>query len=139
MFADTEMHDEVIKVAANFLIKKKDVLMSPQDVIIEYKGEQIRTHSSMLYRCKYFAALFDSADLGSYGPDSIKTISLPAIRDHDANEVGNFVMVLYNCVDPADGALLTQQISKENVIVLAELAHYYTSTHPSFTMRATMP
>jgi hypothetical protein len=125
MFADIQ--DEIDELGADPLIKKKDVLMSPQDVIIECKGEQIRTHSSILYRCKYFATLLDKVDLGSDGPDSVKTIPLPARLDHDANEVREFVMVLYNCLDPADCALLTHQISKENVIMLAELAHYFDS------------
>jgi hypothetical protein len=75
-----------------------------------------------LRQWKYFATLLDNTDLGSYGPDKIKIITLPAAFNHCPNEVREFLMMLYNSLDIASGALT---VFKENVIALAELAHYF--------------
>jgi hypothetical protein len=88
------------------VLSKTDVLMSPQDVIIDCNGEQIRAHSIALRRCEYFATLLDNADLGSYGPDHIKTITLPTTFDHDASKVRKYIMVLYDTLNKIDRRLL---------------------------------
>jgi hypothetical protein len=109
--------------AAELSIKKKYVLMSPQDVIIECSGEKIRTHSVILRRCKYFAILFDDADLDAH--DAIKIIKLPATFDHSPSQVREFVMVLSNTLKEADAILLKHQLTEDNALFLAELAHYF--------------
>jgi hypothetical protein len=109
--------------ATEISFKKRDVLMSPQDVIIECRGEKIRTHSAVLRRCKYFATLLDDADLDA--DDGIKIIKLPVTFDHGPSEVREFVMVLSNTINEADVVLLKHQLTDENVLFLAELAHYF--------------
>jgi hypothetical protein len=59
---------------AEVIIKKMNVMMSPQDMIIVCDGERIRAHSVSLHQCEHFATLLENADLGSYGPDNIRTI-----------------------------------------------------------------
>jgi hypothetical protein len=106
------------------VIKKRDVLVSPHDITIECKGKGIRTHSTVLRRCDYFAALLDNADLDN-GSDTTKIIPLPAAFGHGPREVSEFVMVLYDTLDEADAANLQASIRQENVILLAQLAHYF--------------
>jgi hypothetical protein len=127
MSTDAMMGEEMKEEIAEPVLSKTDVLMSPQDVIIECSGEQIRAHSIALRRCEYFATLLDNADLGSYGPDLIKTITLPTTFSHDAKEVRKFIMVLYDTLDNADRHLVHQHISPENIIAFTELAHYFGS------------
>jgi hypothetical protein len=123
MSADTEMSEVIEEVAV--VIKKKDVLMSPQDVIIECKGEYIQTHAVVLRRCEYFATLLDNADLDSAGPGSIKIIALPATFDHNPSELREFIMVLYDTIEATGAAHLEHYVSLENVVALVELAHYF--------------
>jgi hypothetical protein len=94
-------------------------------MIIVCDGERMRTHSVSLHQCEYFATLLENADLGSYGPDNIRTIALPDTFDHDSMEVKEFIMVLYDTLDPADRTLLRHHIRQDNVIALTQLAHYF--------------
>jgi hypothetical protein len=127
--ADATMSEEIMDQVPEPQIRKMDVLMSPQDVIIACKGETIQTHSIVLRRCKYFATLLDNAvlDSGGAGPGNLKIIPLPATFDHEASEVREFIMVLYDTIEVAGpGAVLPEQyIGRENVFMLAELAHYF--------------
>jgi hypothetical protein len=105
-----------------------DVFMSPQDVIIEYKGEQIRTHAIVLRRCKYIATILDNVDLETYGSENMKIIQLPAAFQHDASEMREFVMLLYDTLGGTlGGNPHANHIGPENVISLAQLAHYFDS------------
>jgi hypothetical protein len=126
MSVDTEMEEEIKEEEVVISWKKEDVFMSPQDVSIECKGEQIRTHSVVLRRCAYFAAILDNVELDS-GSDNTKIIPLPDAFYHDPNEVRKFVVAHYFTLDEADAAQLKQQISKENVVSLAQLSHYFDS------------
>jgi hypothetical protein len=121
------MRDELMEQAPGPLIKKLDVLMSPQDIIIECKGEPIQTHSVVLRRCKYFATLLENADLDSSGLASLKIIPLPATFAHAPSEVREFIMVLYDTIDVAGpgAALLEQHIGRKTVFMVAELTHYF--------------
>jgi hypothetical protein len=107
---------------AIYPLKKDILLLSPQDVIIECKDKRIGCHSIVVRRCTFFATLLDSMG-GTYGPDNIKTITLPTTFDHDPSQVREFLMMLYNI--ECDGALARYYLSKENVIALTELAHYF--------------
>jgi hypothetical protein len=122
MSADAEMGKVIEGEAAAPPITKMDVFMSPQDVIIECKGERIRTHGIVLRRCKYFATLLEDADLETYGSERIKVISLPPTFDHAPSAVREFVMVLYDILDND-----IHHIGQGNVISLAQLAHYFDS------------
>jgi hypothetical protein len=106
------------------IIARDDLLLSPNDVIIECKGERIGSHAIILRRCEYFTTLLDNADLGNYGPDNIKTISLPPAFIHDPSDLRKFLMVLYNTLNESDDDDL-KHYSKENIVALAELAHYF--------------
>jgi hypothetical protein len=103
---------------------RDDLLLSPQDVIIECEGERIGSHSLILRHCEYFTTLLDNADLGNYGPGNIKTISLPPTFNHDSNDLRKFLMALCNTLNESDDDD-PEQYSKENIIALAELAHYF--------------
>jgi hypothetical protein len=104
-------------------LTKDELLLSPQDVIIECKDKRIGCHSIVLRGCEYFTTRLENADLGAYGPDNIKTITLPTAFDHDASQVREFLIMLYNI--ECDGALARYYLGKENVIALTELAHYF--------------
>jgi hypothetical protein len=99
--------------------------MSPQDVIIVCNDITIRTHSVVLHQSNYFATLLDDAELDTSGSDSIRTIPLPAAFDYTPSEVREFIMVLYDTIDVAGVALQEHFIVRENVIALAQLAHYF--------------
>jgi hypothetical protein len=123
MSADAMMEGE----EKNLVIKKRDIFMSPHDVIIECKGEDIQTHSTVLRRCNYFTTLLDNAGLDNHADfrEKIKIIPLPAAFDHKPSEVSEFVMVLYDTLDEADADNLRDTIRQKNVFSLAQLAHYF--------------
>jgi hypothetical protein len=126
MSADIEMDDEIEMEEGVVSWRKEDVLVSPQDVSIECKGEQIRTHSVVIRRCAYFAAIFDNVELDS-GSDNTKIIPLPDAFYYNPKEMRKFVVAHYFTLDEADAAQLKQQIGKENIFSLAQLSYYFDS------------
>jgi hypothetical protein len=97
---------------------RENVLLSPQDVVVQCKSHMISTHSKVLRQCKYFTTILDDAEL-----DNNKTITLP--DSFDPRKVREFIRTLYDCLDCDSRLHLVDSLKAMNTISLTEMAHYF--------------